>query len=191
MTKDETKKILTVISATYPTFKVADPVSTLEAWHWALEEYPYGAINNALKTYIKIDGSNFAPSASRLIALLDIVAEHTLPTENEAWTMVRQACQSLDWDNPDKEFNKLPDVVRQAVGRPENLKEWAMSDIDDFESVIGSNFMRIYRGVTVRYMDERKMPQEVRQKIENIRNKPLSIEETEKGEANGNTDNQR
>lgn len=185
MTKDEVRKILTVISATYPTFKVADPVSTLEAWHWALEEYSYGDISKALKVFIKTDGSNFAPSASRLIALVDVETEHTLPTEIEAWGMVRTVCQGLDWDNPKVSFDKLPEIIQRAVNSPATLREWAMSDYDTFETVISSNFMRTYKGVTKQYMDEKRMPEEVRQRIGALRqqmlskNEPLQIETTE------------
>ncbi len=173
MTKDETKRILTVISATYPTFKVADPVSTLEAWHWALEEYSYGDISKALKVFIKTDGSNFAPSASKLISLVDVEEEHIIPTEIEAWGMVRTVCQGLDWDNPKASFDKLPEIIQRTVHSPGTLKEWAQTDNDTFETVISSNFMRTYKGVIKQYMDEKRMPEEVKQRIGKLRQQML------------------
>ena len=89
-----------------------------------------------------------------------------IPSEVEAWAMVRKALESLKWDNPQEEYDKLPEVVRRAVGNPANLKEWAMSDMGDVETVISSNFMRTYKATTKAYMENKQISPAVIERIE-------------------------
>lgn len=173
MTIQETQKIITTIAAMFPTFKVNDKATTLEAWNWALQDYSYNEVSQALNLYIKTSSNNFAPSVSQLIGLMHKEDELSYPTEAEAWEMVRKACGRLDWYLPEKEFSRLPEIVRMAVVSPSNLKEWAMLDIDEFETVISSNFQRTYRAIIERRKEINNMPKEIRERIEKAREKML------------------
>lgn len=168
MNSTEVGKILRTMEALFQNFKVDNVMDAMAAWEWALKDYDYNRVGEALQTYIRTEGSNFAPSASKLISLINIDREMTMPTEQEAWAMVRKAVQSLDWFNPQKEFDKLPEVVQKAVINPATLKEWAMTE-GDIEQVIGSNFMRTYRQVVQRELTEEKLPDSVRERIEQAR----------------------
>lgn len=67
MTRDETKKIIMLISATYPNFKPADLTFTVDAWAVMFEGYDYNRVEAALKDYITSDTSGFAPSIGQLV----------------------------------------------------------------------------------------------------------------------------
>ena len=67
MTREETKQMLMVIQATYPNYKPPEKAVAINAWTMALEEYPYKAVEIALKAYIKTDTSGFAPSPGQVI----------------------------------------------------------------------------------------------------------------------------
>ena len=102
MTKKEVANILTVIESIYPNFHVSDVTATVSAWNWALHDYTYGDVGEALKIYIKTNNTGFAPSVSQLIGLMHKEDELSYPTEAEAWEMVRKACGRLDWYLPEK-----------------------------------------------------------------------------------------
>lgn len=172
MTKEETGKILAVIDAAYPNFKPTDLIAIVTAWHSILEDFSYAEISMALKTYIRTDNSNFPPSISKLISLTSCVEEYSLPTEAEAWTMVRQAVSRSGWHS-EEEFAKLPEPVQIAVVSPRNLYEWSQIDVEEFETVISSNFLRAYRGAVKRSMDVKRLPEEMRIAIESNRQKLL------------------
>lgn len=173
MTIQETQKIITTIAAMFPTFKVNDKATTLEAWNWALQDYSYNEVSQALNLYIKTSSNNFAPAVSQLIGLIHKENDLSYPSESEAWAMVRKACISLDWYNPQIEYNKLPKIIQEAVVNPSNLVEMAKVDNDTFESVEGSNFKRTYRAVVERNKEVSHMPEEVRERIERARKNML------------------
>lgn len=52
MTREETKKIIMVMAASYPNYKPLDISMTVDAWQMMLEEYSYNEIALALKAYI-------------------------------------------------------------------------------------------------------------------------------------------
>lgn len=160
MNRDETKKILMVISATYPNFKIEDKTQAIDAWNIMLSDYSYNDIAVALKTYITTSGSAFAPSISELIAMTRKPAELTQMDEVTAWGQVRRAIKRGLYYSVE-EFNKLDSEVQNAVGRPEQLREWAMLPSDEIETVIQSNFRRRFETMQKRAREMAAMPAEV------------------------------
>lgn len=178
MTREETKKIIMVMAASYPNYKPLDISMTVDAWQMMLEEYSYNEIALALKAYITSDNSGFAPSIGQLIEKLHIITDPQEMSELEAWGLVYKAICNSGY-NAESEFAKLPEACQRAVGNPANLREWAMMDIDTVQSVEQSHFIRNYRTILSRMKEEAKMPQEVRTLIaenrpERIENKDIS-----------------
>ena len=174
MTIQETQELITTIAAVYSTFKPSDKVATLESWAWALKEYQFREVSQALSNYIKTGNSGFAPSVSQLISLIHREEDLSNPSEAEAWMLVRKACESLDWYLPEKEFYKLPTIIQKAVVTPAALVEWARLDMNDFETVISSNFKREYRAVLEKSKEISSMSEEAKVRIEASRNKILT-----------------
>lgn len=161
MTREETKKIIMVMAASYPNYKPADLSMTVDAWQMMLGEYPYSEIALALKAYITSDRSGFAPSIGQLIEKLQTITGPQEMGELEAWSLVYKAVCNSGY-HAESEFAKLPEACQRAVGNPANLKEWAMMDIDTVQSVEQSHFIRNYRAILNRMREEAKMPQEVK-----------------------------
>lgn len=82
-----------------------------------------------------------------------------------AWGLVSKALRNGTYGAV-KEFNKLPPLVRQAVGMPDNLKNWATSDYQTIETVIQSNFLRTYETVVKRANEINRMPDNIKSLIE-------------------------
>lgn len=157
MTRDETKRIIQILCATYPNYHPADLSSTVDAWHLMLEEYSYKEIAVALKAYITSDTSGFAPSVGQIIGKLKLITAPEQLNEMQAWAMVSKAIRNGTY-GAETEFENLPEVVQKAVGTPANLRQWAQTDADSIENVIQSNFLRTYRNVLKREEEIKWLP---------------------------------
>lgn len=64
--------------------------------------------------------------------------------ELEAWSFVRKALRNSGY-HANEEFEKLPPIVRKAVGSPDNLYCWSQMDITSVENIVQVNFLQVYR----------------------------------------------
>lgn len=172
MNREETKKILMVIDATYPNFKIENKQQTLDAWCFMLSDYDYNEIALGLKTYITTSGSAFAPSVSELIGMTRKPAELMQMDEVTAWGQVRRAIKRGLYYSVE-EFNKLDSEVQKVVGSPEQLREWAMLPSDEIETVIQSNFRRRFETMQKRALELAAMPAEVLALIQSAQPKQI------------------
>lgn len=177
MTRDETKKIIMVISAAYPNFKPQDLRMTVDTWHMMLNEYSCTQVSIAVKAYIASDTSGFAPSIGQVIELMKKIEEPEELNEMEAWGLVSRAIRN-GYYGAEKEFEKLPPLVQKAVGAPGQLRNWSQTDIESIESVAQSNFMRNYRSVVKSSQETARMPESIRKLIELTGQKMLGASET-------------
>lgn len=166
MNKMEAKKIIASIMAIYPNYNVIDIDLSADMWAETMDEYNYSQVSTALKSYAKSDGSGFAPTPGKLIEIIHTFTKKTELNEQEAWGMVRKAISNSTYHYLE-EFAKLPKVVQEAVGMPENLRFIAMDENYD-EEVSSSNFMRNYRAVLSRHHNISKMPEMVQEKIKEV-----------------------
>lgn len=147
MEREQMKKILAVMEASYSNLHFESPTEAVDTWNWILEGYEYSEISAALKFYIDTSDSAFAPSPGQLIAIVkkirgEVPLDLTFMATSEAWSMVRKAIQNSAYDSV-KEFQKLPKTIQQAVGSANQLQAWA-TDSDYNENVVMSIFSRHY-----------------------------------------------
>ena len=160
MTREETKRIIRIICATYPNFKPNDLTETIDTWDFLLEEYTYQEISLALKAYIATSTSGFAPSIGQLIEKVRSISCGAELSEMEAWALVSDALRNSSY-HAEEEFAKLPEIVQKAVGSPSLLRSWATTDERSIENVVQSNFMRTYRAELSRKREVQTMPKDV------------------------------
>lgn len=165
MVREETVKIIRIMCDCYPNYKPNNLSETVDVWNMMLNNYSYEQVSVALKAYVFSDTSGFAPSIGQLIGKIQIISQ---PQELEgmaAWGLVSKALRNGTYGAVE-EFNKLPPLVRQAVGMPDNLKNWATSDYQTVETVIQSNFLRTYETVVKRANEINRMPDNIKSLIE-------------------------
>lgn len=167
MTREETKKILMMVQASYPNFNPPDKTVTINTWFLLLKDNEYLAIEQALRTYITTDTSGFAPSIGQLLDKLHTIQSPQELNEMEAWSLVSKALRN-GYYGAVEEFNKLPPLVQKAVGSPDNLRNWSQTDVKAIETVIQSNFMRSYAAIVKREYEIKKMPADVQVLIEDV-----------------------
>lgn len=173
MNKDETKKILGIIIASYPTYKPENMQFTLNVWNKAFEKFQYEIVSEGLMAYIVSDKSGFAPSIGQLIDYISKLTVEENVSEMEAWDMVRKAIADSTYHSEER-FNEFPEEVKRAVGSPANLRAWG-TDMNYAEGVAQSNFIKTYRSVLAKKNERLKFDAIKTQKIEQ-NNKVLLVE---------------
>lgn len=165
MTREETVKIIRIMCDCYPNYKPNNLSETVDVWQMMLDEYSYNQVSIALKAYVTSDTSGFAPSVGEIVAKIKLVSQPQELDGMAAWGLVSKALRNGTYGAVE-EFNKLPPLVRQAVGIPDNLKNWATSDYQTIETVIQSNFLRTYEVVVKRANEINRMPDNIKSLIE-------------------------
>lgn len=162
MTRDEVKQILMRIQVTYPNWKPSGDIAlVVDVWHEYLATYSYKEILAAVKSYVMSDTSGFAPSVGQVLAKLKVITEPEGISELEAWAMVSKALRNGLYGS-ENEFNKLPKNVQKAVGCPENLRNWAMTEEKTLETVVMSQFLSAYKTILKREKEIAMIPPELR-----------------------------
>ena len=163
--REETVKIIRIICDCYPNYKPNNLTETVDVWNMMLSDYTYEQVSVALKAYILADTNGFAPSIGQLVDRVNSFSQPQELNELEAWSLVYKAIRNSGY-NSEYEFSLLPDMVRKAVGTPNQLRTWAM-DENFNEQVVSSHFIRCYRSEVAKDMDFRKMPANIQSLISN------------------------
>lgn len=172
MTREETKELLMTIRAIYPNFNVKpeEMTPTINAWQMMLEEYPAQAVSTALQIYVKTNNTGFAPSVSQIIGAMYAPKQNDSLSEGEAWALVKKAIQDGNYHSEER-FNELPPIVQRAVGGSNMIRQWAMSDTDEVNTVIASNFQRTYKAILSKQEFGEKVPEQLQDLVKGIADK--------------------
>jgi hypothetical protein len=178
MTREQVGKLLMTIQAYYPNYNPPDKEITLNAWYIMLAEYPEELVLQALRACIATNTSGFAPDVGQIMSKIQTISQPQELDGMAAWGLVSKALRNGTYGAVE-EFNKLPPLVRQAVGMPDNLKNWATSDYQTIETVIQSNFLRTYETVVKRANEINRMPDNIKSLIEktNVNSYKAQIEQ--------------
>lgn len=168
MTDKETRKIIAVLMVAYPNYKPINIDFTVSVWTDMLCDYSYSEVDMAIKAYISMDTSGFAPTIGQVIDKIKSITTPRQMTDAEAWSLVRKAISDSGYNAKDR-FNELPVTCQRAVGSPAQLRMWAQ-DTEFNENVVSSNFMRCYRTEIARQREMDRMPSEIRQMIDKVNN---------------------
>lgn len=172
MTREETQNLLAMIQATYPNFNPPDKTAAVNAWRMALSDCQWDDVQRAFAVYMRTNSSGFAPSPGQIMEKIMLLTSPQEMNELEAWTLVSKALRNSTY-NSVEEFQKLPVSIQKAIGRPEQLRIWAMDETFN-ESVASSNFMRSYRVVMDRRKELNKLPEKIRILVENLNQNALA-----------------
>jgi hypothetical protein len=163
MTLGEMVKILTMISAYYPTFNNGrDPEVTSKAWHLLFENDSFQAVQSALLSYVATDTKGFPPMPGQLKEQMKPKVSEV--SSFEAWHEVKKALSNGIYGSKE-EFEKLSPICKRIVGSPAVLREWATLDSDELDTVVSSNFQRNYRAISENTRNYEKLPERVRQML--------------------------
>ena len=165
MTREQVGKLLMTIQAYYSNYNPPDKEITLNAWYEMFAEYPEELVLQALRACIATNTSGFAPDVGQIMSKIQTISQPQELDGMAAWGLVSKALRTGTYGAVE-EFSKLPPLVKQAVGMPDNLKNWATADYQTIETVIQSNFLRTYETVVKRANELHRMPDNIKSLIE-------------------------
>lgn len=184
MNRTETLQILSVLKAAYPDFyrnmDRRDAEAVVNLWADMFTDDKIEIVAAAVKALIASDEKQYRPP--HIGAVKGYIRKLTKPdemTEAEAWGLVRKATGNSIYDSR-KEFDKLPPILQRLVGSPNQLREWAMMDSDEFQTVVASNFQRSYRAKSAAEREYQAIPADVRAIAESLSGK-LALNAPENG----------
>ena len=100
MTRDETKKILYIMTTTWPNFKPKVSSDFVDVWHEMIGDLDYHLAAAALKAYAQQETSGFAPSVGQLREKAVMITQEEEMTDGEAWALVVKAIgRSSTWSS--------------------------------------------------------------------------------------------
>lgn len=150
-----------------------DIANKTKMWTAVFSDYSYTDIQNALIAYIRTDTKGFAPKPGQLIDLIDTKKRPL--TSEEGWACVMKALRNSSY-HAEEEYDKLPDDVKLVIRDPGQLREMALMDENDLQTVQKSLFRRSFEAAQQRERDNQKLPESLRApEIETY--KPPMIEE--------------
>lgn len=162
MTVDEFGQLAAAIKTYFPRDNMLPTNKAMDLWFDMLQDLTYESAYAALKKHVA--SSRFPPT---IADIREGATDFTVPNElneMEAWSLVYKAICNSTY-NSVSEFEKLPPLVQKAVGLPDSLREWAMTENLNLE-VVMSNFQRAYKAELHRHEELQKMPQNIRNLIE-------------------------
>lgn len=170
MNKRDTVGLMAMLETAYPAFygKQSDQqkMEAVNLWADLFADDPAQLVYAAVKSII-VSGGAFPPSIGEIKnKMLDLSAPAGM-SETEAWALVSKALHNGIYGYQ-KEYDALPPLVQKAVGRPEQLREWAVMPEDEVQSVVASNFMRGFKTVMKRDREMSLLPESVKQLLEGV-----------------------
>lgn len=167
MDREDFGKLVVTMKTVYtkPEF-LADEYS-INVWYKLLRDIDYKTASLALEKHMM--SSPFPPTIADLrtaaVEFQGAVNGTEELSELSAWSLVRKAVRNSNY-NAEREYERLPDAVRIAVGSPDNLREMAAMPIETVESVEQSHFIRAYRAIMSREKELQKLSPAVRQLLD-------------------------
>lgn len=175
MTISQTAQMMAILRAAYPRFYIGmtdeDAEAALNLWHGFFADDDASLVSDAVKAFIANDTKGFPPSIGQIREKLDTINQAVNGfelTPQSAWGLVKRAMKDSAYHAAER-FAELPEVVREVVGSPSQLHDWAVSDDGVSESVLASNFQRSYAARAEQHRTIRRMPGDVRARIERDR----------------------
>lgn len=156
MTRDETKSLLMAVQSTYPNWKPVSLEEAVNQYYDALTPFPVEIVAAAWKAYRDSDMSGYAPVPGQIIGKI------VKPTTNalEAWSQVYNALQDSIY-HANEHFSNLPKTVQKAIGSPDILRQWAVTDYEQLPT-LQAHFTKVYNIEAQREREIACIPENVR-----------------------------
>ncbi len=166
MTNKEIAMIFDQLKFIYPSYlgrlSETEMAGLTDAWAVFFTDDDPATFLTALKTCALT--CKFFPSIAEVREQIVTLTQPEQPTEQEAWGLVRKVL-SYGYSDTNRAWDDLPPEIQRAVGSKTVLRDWALTDTDQVNTVIASNFMRSYRVIAAREEKYRALPSPIRDQI--------------------------
>jgi hypothetical protein len=178
VTRQEALAVMAMLKTAYPNFykdlSKEDINATVNLWATMFSEEPIQVVTEAIKALMCT--LKYPPTIADVkekIAMIMQSQTQTM-TEMEAWQRVKVA---ISYYNASENFAELPPILQKIVGSPNQLREWALMDVETVNSVIQSNFMRSYKAKVAQEKEYAMLPSSTKQLIAGLTQKMSLVED--------------
>ncbi len=182
MTRNQTIQVLKILKKAYPNFykgfSKEDSKEAIDLWTMMFEDEDVFMVANAVKVHIAMDEKGFPPVIGQIKSKIRTLSQKSTMTEFEAWEKIKSAVRNSLY-NSDEEYAKLPENIQKLIGSPSTLREWAMLNISELDTVVQSNFMRSYRAKIEHEKEYLALPKSVKEFVKEI-SMPINSEKKQK-----------
>ena len=166
MERSEFGVLVKGMKAVYSDPKFLADADAFNVWYEFFKDDDYMMVQAAVQKYMA--NNEFPPTIAGIRKHMAQITEAANEmSEGYAWSLVYKAICNSNY-GAKEEFAKLPEVCQQAVGRYENLKEWAMLSSDEVGTVIQSQFLRSFRNAKKTHDEMAALPCQLRERIAQI-----------------------
>ena len=167
MTRQEALTVMAMLKTAYPTFykdlSKEDINAAVNLWATMFSEESIQVVTEAIKALMCT--LKYPPTIADVKEKIAMITQPPIMTEMEAWDMVRRA---ISYYHANEAFANLPPILQKIVGSPNQLREWALMNVETVNSVIQSNFMRSYKAKVAQEKEYAMLPESTRQLIQSI-----------------------
>lgn len=142
MTREDTKKLLSMMTITYPNFKLNDPTLAVDVWTKILEDDDAQNIFDSFSVYAKTDTTGFAPTPGKLHMMIEN-RQNPGFSEGEILTMLTKASRNANYGF-EQSFADLPVLLQKAVGSPTVIRNWGNMDSESLGYAF-NNVIKVYK----------------------------------------------
>lgn len=162
MSREEFAIIVKGLKAVYTSANFMPDKDSFDVWFAMLGDLDYKVVSIAAQQYMMTE--KFPPTIADLRnKCADIVAPVEI-NEMEAWAMVSRAIRDSTYHAQER-FDAFPEAVKKAVGSPDNLRAWGMSE-DFNENVAQSHFIATYRLCVKREKEYQALPEQMKKALD-------------------------
>lgn len=173
MNKDEYKIIIKALKAVYADPKFIADQYAFDVWYSIIGELDYRTAELAVKRYMATQTRVPTP-ADILAQARSLDARNDAQTEQEAWNAVYKVVSGLDWTNPQRKYDTLPEICKKIVTL-DMVLSWAQGDENELQTVIRSAFRKSYEVALKGDQEDRQLPRMMRVEIGKARNEAMGL----------------
>lgn len=165
MTRSEVISLMSILQVAYPSFYAKQNEGEIQAavrlWAEMFADDDPAVVAAAVKALIVADDKGYPPHIGAVKTKMRKLTNPGEMSESEAWGKISLALQNGIY-GAKEEFEKLPPVLQKVVGSPNQLREWAVMDLETVQSVVASNVQRSYRTHVQREREYNALPNDVK-----------------------------
>ena len=163
MTREEFGTIAKTLKSIYTDPKFIPSADAGEVWYQLLKDLEYRKCMNAVTAYMQTN--HFAPTPADIREQCAQNSEKRIDGM-EAWgKYIVRAIRDSAYHSAER-FQELPDVCKAAVGTPDTLREWAITEDENAMSNAQARFLRAYESASKRVYTESQISPALLQVIE-------------------------
>lgn len=167
MDKKQTAQLLKLINQNYPANKYEVSPMLIDLWYACLGHYDIETIQQA--AYRTFTRKQFPPTVADIVNELKTLISAGLPSEGEAWEQVDYAKDLGRIKYPYKDWTLADRYVAPIVKRAvELMGGWEAVDRSNNLDIFRSQFVKFYRELKDRTIDEQTMAPAMRDRVKQL-----------------------